>query len=155
MKNSKLKDTNPKDGIGSTKVPIHLFPATAILMGCMAFLDGGLKYGRANWRIAGVRASIYYDAANRHLTKWFEGEEIDSDSGLPHLAHAIACIAILIDANCAGKLNDDRMVKGGYIKLLNKLTPEVVRLREKHKNKNPKHYSIKDNKKGNKNENKN
>ena len=144
-KDSTSKNTNPKDLIGSDKIPLHLFPETATVYGAMAFLDGALKYGRANWRAAGVRASIYVDAAKRHLGKWFEGETIDEDSGLPHLAHALACIAILIDATEAGKLKDDRMYKGGYIELLKKMTPEVKRMKEKYKDKNPKHWTIADN----------
>lgn len=144
MKEDTLKNTNPKDLIGSDKIPLHLFPETATIYGAMAFLDGALKYGRANWRVAGVRASIYYDAAKRHLSKWFEGEIIDEDSGLPHLAHAIACIAILIDATEANKLKDDRMYPGGYIGLIKKMTSEVKRLKEKYIEKNPKHWTIAD-----------
>lgn len=142
-----LKNTNPKDLIGSDKMPMHLFPMTATVYGTLALLDGALKYGRANWRAAGVRASIYYDACLRHLTKWFEGETIDPESGLPHLAHAIACITILIDATEAGMLKDDRMYQGGYLNTLKKLVPEVKRLKEVHKEKNPKHWTIQDNEK--------
>lgn len=146
-KKVELKSTNPKDLIGSDKIPLHLFPETATVYGAMALLDGALKYGRANWRAAGVRASIYIDAAKRHLSKWFEGQDIDEDSGLPHLAHALACIVILIDAYEAKKLKDDRMYKGGYIELLKRMTPEVKRLKEKYKDKNPKHWTIEDNNK--------
>lgn len=145
-KNSQnLKSTNPKDLIGSDKLPLHLFPMTATIYGTLALLDGALKYGRANWRAAGVRASIYYDACLRHISRWFEGEDEDSDSGLPHLAHALACLVILIDAKEAGKLKDDRMFKGGYEDLLNKCTPFVKKLKEKHKDKSPKHWTIADN----------
>lgn len=77
-------------------------------MGCLGLMDGALKYGRANWRVSGVRASIYFDAASRHLNAWFEGEGQDPDSGLPHLSHALACLAILVDAEAAGMLVDDR-----------------------------------------------
>lgn len=143
---SELKNTNPKDFIGCNKIPLHLFPETATIYGALGLLDGMLKYGRSNWREAGVRASIYYDACRRHLNAWFEGEDLDSDSGLPHLAHAIACIAILIDAESIGKLKDDRMYPGGYKKLINKMTKEVLRLKELHENRNPKHWTIQDNK---------
>lgn len=142
---SEQKPTNPKDAIGSDKVPYHLFPETAVIGGSLAFLEGMLKYGRANWRVIGVRASIYYDALRRHMDAWFEGETIDPDSGLPHLYKAIACIAILIDATETDKLNDDRMVNGGYSRLLKELTPHVKRLKEQYKDKNPKHWTIKDN----------
>ena len=138
------KDTNPKDVIGSDKLPTHLWPTTATMLGCLGLLDGLLKYGRSNYRAVGVRASIYYDAADRHLKAWFEGEDLDPDSGLPHLAHLLACIAIIVDAQAAGKLNDDRMVAGGYRKLVTELTPHVKRLKQLHAGKTPKHYSIED-----------
>jgi len=144
MESDNLKNTNPKDLIGSDKLPLHLFPESAVIYGALALLDGALKYGRANWRAAGVRASIYYDALTRHLTKWFEGEDIDPDSGLPHLAHAIACIAILIDAKTANKLKDDRMYPGNYTTLVKEMTAHVKRLKEIHKDKNPKHWTIAD-----------
>ena len=139
-----LKPTNPKDAVGSDKLPLHLWPTTATVLGCLGLLDGMLKYGRSNYRAVGIRASIYYDAADRHLKAWFEGEDIDPDSGLPHLAHLLACVAIIVDAQAAGKLNDDRMVAGGYRRLVAELTPHVARLKELHKEKSPKHYSIED-----------
>ena len=104
------KQSNPKDLISSDKLPLHLWPNTATAMGCLGLLEGACKYGRSNWRVAGVRASIYYDAAKRHLDAWFEGEEL-SPEGVPHLANALACLAIIVDAEAAGKLNDDRNVK--------------------------------------------
>ena len=139
------KPSNPKDICGSVKLPVTLWPNTATAMGSIAMLNGMLKYGRANFRAIGVRASIYCDAARRHLDAWFEGEEHDPDDGVPHLAAALACVAIVVDAQAAGKLNDDRNVKGGYRKLMSELTPHVARLKELHKNRNPKHYTIKNN----------
>lgn len=140
------KPTNPKDAIGSTKLPLHLWPTTATAMGCIGLLCGALKYGRTNWREAGVKASIYVDAAKRHLDAWFEGEEVDPDDGVPHLAAALACIAIIIDAKASGKLADDRAYNGaGYRALVNELTPHVARLKELHAGKDPKHYSVQDN----------
>lgn len=139
-----MKASNPKDLVGSDKLPLHLWPTTATAMGCLGLLDGMLKYGRSNFREVGIRASIYYDAADRHLKAWFEGEDLDPDSGLPHLAHLLACIAIIVDAQAAGKLNDDRMVAGGYRALVKELTPHVKRLKELHADKNPKHYTIAD-----------
>ncbi len=141
---SETKPTNPKDAIGSDKLPMHLWPATASAMGSIGLLNGALKYGRSNFREVGVRASIYYDACNRHLNAWFEGEEVDPDDGVPHLAAALACLAIIVDAQAAGKLNDDRMVPGGYRKLERELTGHVKRLKQLHKDRTPKHYTIAD-----------
>lgn len=139
---SELKPTNPKDLVGSSKLPLHLWPETATALGCLGFLDGALKYGRANYRVVGVRASIYVDALKRHVNKWFEGEECDNDSGLPHLAHALACLAIIVDARAAGMLNDDRQVRGGYMRLLEELTPHVARLKALRAKHAPLHYDI-------------
>ncbi len=142
------KPTNPKDAIGSDKLPLHLWPSTATMMGSIAMLNGMLKYGRSNFRAIGIRASIYYDAARRHLDAWFEGEELDPDDGVPHLAATLACVAIIVDAQAAGKLNDDRMVEGGYREFRERLTVHVKRLKKLHKGRDPKHYTIADNGQG-------
>lgn len=139
------KPTNPKDMIGADKVPMHLWPKTATVLGAMGLLDGALKYGRSNWRAVGIRASIYYDAVDRHMTAWFEGEDIDPDSGLPHLAHALASLAIMADAIALGRFNDDRLVHGGYRPLIDAMTQEVPRLKAKHAEQHPRHYTIADN----------
>jgi hypothetical protein len=141
------KPSNPKDLIGSDKLPLHLWPTTATAMGCIGLLEGMLKYGRTNWRDAGVRASIYVDACKRHLDAWFEGEQVAPDSGVPHLANALACLAIIIDAEAAGLLVDDRAYSGeGYRRLVESLTPHVARLKELHAGKDPRHLTIQDKK---------
>lgn len=139
-----MKPTNPKDAFGSNKVPLHLWPATATVAGSMALLDGAMKYGRGNYRAVGVRASIYFDACNRHLNAWFEGEDNDPDSGLPHLGHALACLAILVDAQAADQLTDDRQYPGGYRELLEQMTPHVERVRMQHAGRDPRHFVIDD-----------
>jgi hypothetical protein len=137
------KPSNPKDIIGSSKLPMHLWPATATAMGCIGMLNGLCKYGRSNWRAVGIKPSIYVDAAMRHLLAWFEGEENDQDDGVPHLAAAIACIAIIIDARAAGKMHDDRNFPGGYHELVKSLTPHVERLKTLHADRTPPiHYTI-------------
>jgi hypothetical protein len=139
------KPSNPKDTIGSDKLPLHLWPTTATAMGCLGLLEGALKYGRNNFRESGVRTTIYIDACKRHLDAYLEGEDHAPDSGTPHLANALACLAIIVDAQAAGKLNDDRNYNGsGYRKLVDTLTPHVRRLKDLFADKNPKHYTIED-----------
>jgi hypothetical protein len=141
------KATNPKDAIGSDKMPFHLWPETATIMGVLGLLDGMLKYGRSNWRAVGIRTSVYADALRRHANALFEGEDIDQDSQLHHLCHVLATAAIWADALAKGNVVDDRNYPGGYRALLDKLTPEVARLKAKHAARNPKHYTIQDAKK--------
>jgi len=144
---SAVMEGNPKDSIGSTKLPMHLWPTTATAMGCLAMLNGALQYGRANFRGIGIRASIYYSAARRHLDAWFEGEEVDPKDKVPHLSAALSCIAIVVDAMVQGKLIDDRMVGDPerYRKFIDEMTEHVSRLKDMHKDCDPKHYTIADN----------
>lgn len=134
---------NPKDIIGRTKLPLHLWPVAATAMGSIALLNGACKYGRSNWRVAGVSASVYVDALGRHMAAWMEGEDNDKE-GVPHLGSALACLAILVDAQAAGKLDDDRQYPGGYAELVEKLTPMVKHVIDSHADKSPKHYTVKD-----------
>lgn len=138
------KNPNPKDSIGSSKIPMHLWPEEATALGAVGLLDGACKYGRGNFVATEVRASIYYDAAKRHLNAWFSGEEADPDSGIPHLGHALACLAILVKAGYAGTLKDDRDYPAGYRRAITELTPHVARLQALHSEKAPKHYTIAD-----------
>lgn len=104
-----LPDDNPKTRFGVAKPPLRLVPGGALTLVAMAFKDGNAKYGPANWREKAVSATTYIDAAERHIRQWFDGsEEKAEDSGCHHLAHAAACLMILLDAQIAGKMNDDR-----------------------------------------------
>lgn len=56
---------------------------------------GNQKYARYNFA-KGYRWSLSYDALQRHLMLFWNGENIDEESGLPHLAHAAwHCLALL------------------------------------------------------------
>lgn len=120
--------TNPKDLIGATKVSISKFPMVALLHGSHALMNGAVKYGPYNWRAKDVIASIYVDAAMRHLAAWFEGEELADDSGVHHLGHAIACLAIVLDAQEGKTLIDDRPEQRGFFAaVLDRLNKAVGR----------------------------
>lgn len=104
-----LKATNPKDGIGIRKPRcFHVLSGHVERAVSIAMMEGAMKYGSHNYRVAGVRASVYYDATKEHLESWWEGETIDPDSGLPHVIKAIASLYVLADAIIQGKCEDDR-----------------------------------------------
>ena len=139
-----LDPANPKDLVGSLKLPLHLWPATATAEGCIALHNGAEKYGRANWRAIPVRASIYYAALLRHMAAWFDGEEVDEE-GVRHLGSALACLAILADAQAAGTMVDDRNLPGGLRPLVDRLTPQVsVVTNRLRTGAPPRHYTIAD-----------
>jgi len=113
-----LNDTNPKDLVGMKKVPLSLIPPASKIYQAMAMKDGAIKYNAYNWREKKVKFMIYLDAVQRHLDALLDGEDNASDSGLPHLAHALACLGILVDAKESGNLIDDRPKPGPAPKLL-------------------------------------
>ena len=102
------KDTNPKDAIGISKAPLSTVSVPVMAEVGVAMLEGALKYGRHNYRVAGVRASVYYDAAFRHLGAWWEGQDIDPDSGISHITKCIAGLMVLRDSMMQGNWVDDR-----------------------------------------------
>lgn len=56
---------------------------------------GARRYGDWNWKRVARWRGRYFAASLRHLAAWKLGERLDPDDGLPHLAHAIACLLIL------------------------------------------------------------
>jgi hypothetical protein len=116
------KPTNPKDAVGIGKVPTSTVSAPVTGEVGLAMMEGALKYGRHNYRVIGVRASVYYDAVmSRHMPAWWEGEDIDPDSGLSHITKAIASLYVLRDAMINDNWIDDRppAAKPGWIDELN------------------------------------
>lgn len=138
------KDTNPKDAAAAVqgRVPLSLFPDTAIVAGAMAMHEGACKYGRYNWRKSGVRASVYMDALERHMKSWWNGEDIDPDSGLPHVWKALACLGVLIDAQECGQLADDRPPRAPIAAMLARLRANVKDISERLKGFNPPQLTI-------------
>ena len=90
-------DDNPKTQFGLKKVPMHLVPPIAIAQMSLAFENGAGKYGPFNWREKTISSTVYYGAAMRHLQAWYDGEDFAPDSGVHHLAHVMACCAMVLD----------------------------------------------------------
>lgn len=102
-------DGNPKAAQGAKKYSLRYLPLPANIVVNRALEDGAGKYGPANWRETGVAASVYIDAAKRHLDQWYDGgQELALDSLVHNLGHAMACLAIIVDAQHNDKLIDDR-----------------------------------------------
>ena len=102
---------NPKDIAGSNKAPLSVLPFNVLYQVAGAMNEGAKKYGRHNYREAGIRYSIYFDACQRHLAAAWEGETLDPDSGEPHIVKAMACLLVLQDATERGMVDDDRPPK--------------------------------------------
>lgn len=103
-----LVDTNPKTAYGLARPPMHNVPPVALLALGKVMEFGAKKYGPMNWRKDAVSASTYYDAMLRHIFQYWDGDDMDPETRREHLAHVMACCAIIIDADWCGKLIDDR-----------------------------------------------
>lgn len=113
--------TNPKDAFGNKKAPLHLIPSSPLARLAMVMKLGAKKYGPYNWREKDVRLTVYISAAERHLRAILDGESVDSESQMPHAAHVMACMAIIIDAMDTGNLIDDRPPPGKFAEVIAEL----------------------------------
>ena len=103
------KDTNPKDAISIKKPRLYTnVPANVLREVSVGMMEGSMKYGRHNYRIVGVRTSVYVDATMGHILDFWEGETTDPDSGLHHITKAIASLIVLRDAQMRNMCEDDR-----------------------------------------------
>lgn len=68
---------------------------------------GARKYARLNF-LKGYSWSLSYDALQRHLHAFWDGEDRDPESGLPHLAHAAWHCLALLSFSRRGLGTDDR-----------------------------------------------
>ncbi len=137
------KLSNPKDIIGVRKAPLSCVPMNVIAEIGVGMLEGASKYGRHNYRAVGVRSSVYFDATMRHLVAFWEGEDLDPDSGAHHLAKALTSLVVWRDAQMQGKCEDDRppSCKSAFYEVLNKASGEIL---DRNADKAPHHYTIKD-----------
>lgn len=138
------KPTNPKDQIAVSKLPLHLVPSTIPMYAALAFSEGAAKYGAYNWRAAGVRASVYKSAMQRHMESWWNGEWADPLTKIPHLASIIACAGILLDADLCNKLEDDRPPAADVAGKIRELEEHVKSIFALFPDHDPKHWTIKD-----------
>ena len=70
---------------------------------------GSKKYGDRNWE-KGMKWSRLLASAERHLHAWKCGEDIDPESGLQHLAHAMTNLAFLLEFTNSYPQGDDRVL---------------------------------------------
>jgi len=108
-------DANPKTVFGVAKPGVHAVPAVALFQMGRAMAYGKAKYGLYNYREHAITASTYFDAAMRHIWRYWDGQDTDPDTcpedparRIDHRALAMACLGIWMDAESMGKLNDDR-----------------------------------------------
>ena len=79
------------------KIRYGLLPPLALKATADVLTFGAEKYEPNNWKHVPDSINRYFDAAQRHIWAYQEGEAIDLDSGKHHLAHAICCLMFLYE----------------------------------------------------------
>jgi hypothetical protein len=79
------------------KLEYGLLPPLALEETVKVLTFGSQKYERDNWQKVSESKRRYFDALQRHVWSWKQGEQIDPESGLHHLAHAMCCLMFLYE----------------------------------------------------------
>lgn len=103
-----------KNDAGKRPWDLVPFGAMGVVVDVLAF--GAALYGAHNWRYVADPERRYFSAAMRHLVAWQEGERLDPESGLPHLAHAACCVLFLLSTEterAAGRESNPQRASSG------------------------------------------
>ena len=90
--NSKEKGSGARYNDG--KPDYSLIPICTLEDEARVWMYGAQKYAAWNWA-KGMAWSVPFACAMRHLAAWQKGEDVDPESGLPHLAHVMCNIRML------------------------------------------------------------
>ena len=82
MQGKKLDQNKPR---------MSLLPKGALSAVIRVLEFGATKYQADNWKHVPDAKTRYYDAMQRHIDAWWQGEQKDPETGEHHLAHAICC----------------------------------------------------------------
>jgi hypothetical protein len=101
---------NPEMGKGRKfdggKLEYGLLPPLALKEVVKVLTFGAQKYERDNWQKVPDSKRRYFDALQRHVWAWKEGEQFDTESGIHHLAHAMCCLMFLYEHDIMYSLNN-------------------------------------------------
>jgi hypothetical protein len=106
--NSNEKGSGARYDLGKTRyelIPTHLLASTADV-----FAYGAQKYAAWNWA-KGMPWSKVIGCIKRHLAAIERGEDIDPESGLPHIGHLMCNALMLEHYRTAYPEGDDRPVE--------------------------------------------
>ena len=81
----------------SAKPKMNLLPPKAILEVAKVLTFGAEKYDAENWRKLDDLQNRYTAGALRHIFAHMDGEELDSETNLSHLAHAMCCLLFKLE----------------------------------------------------------
>lgn len=98
--NEEIRVSNEKTGAmkGRKNARFELLPPRALQEVAEQFAAGAVKYPPHNWR-EGLDFGLLFGAMQRHAWAWWDGEDVDEETGKSHLAavcfHAMALMTLL------------------------------------------------------------
>lgn len=108
-----IKGVARKDDDG--KARFDLIPAVPLQSLADVYTFGARKYADRNWE-KGIKWGRVFAAICRHLWSYWRGEDVDTESGMTHLAHAAWGCFTLMEFERTHKELDDRPGKTHPIK---------------------------------------
>ena len=103
-----LKKPEPKGLKGDAdKLRYDLLPLDALEQVTRVLTHGAEKYSPWNWA-QGFAWSRLTAASLRHIFAFMRGQDLDPETGISHLAHAICCLAFLLSHTIQEAGSDDR-----------------------------------------------
>jgi hypothetical protein len=96
VKASQLATTGGRKFDGG-KLQYGLLPPLALAETVKVLTFGAEKYEPDNWKQVPDSKRRYFDALQRHLWAYKTGEQMDPESGIHHLAHAMCCLMFLYE----------------------------------------------------------
>tara|TARA_B100000424_G_scaffold217482_1_gene175659 strand:+ start:34 stop:468 length:435 start_codon:yes stop_codon:yes gene_type:complete len=81
----------------SEKPKMNLLPPKAIVEVAKVLTFGAEKYDAENWRKLDDLQNRYTAGALRHIFAHMDGEKLDPETGLSHMAHALCCLLFKLE----------------------------------------------------------
>ena len=89
----------PETGVkyDGEKPELYLLPPRALNEVGKVLTVGARKYSPNNWKQLDQLQERYTSAALRHIFAHMQGERLDPETGLDHLAHAMCCLLFKLE----------------------------------------------------------
>lgn len=116
-----MSQTAERKNVGKAMISLVMEARHAITGCAFVLMNGIAKYSRGNWR-KGLKWTETIDSMDRHKLAFVSGEDLDPESGLPHVDHILCNALFLAEHYRTHKELDDR------VKVKQPMTPELKAL---------------------------
>ena len=93
----------------SEKPKMNLLPPKAIVEISKVLTFGAEKYDAENWRKLDDLQNRYTAGALRHIFAHMDGEDLDPETNLSHLAHAMCCLLFKLEIELEERIKEEEL----------------------------------------------